>query len=122
MSNRLMAGELFADRPINAAFVRSEMGVLGDRIDNDRLECRGSDFRDVIAAHLAATLNERQYWLFGRRSFVGAILGFSARECLIGFDEFPFAAERAEFAFAHGLADAVHHEPRRLVASAHHAV
>lgn len=48
--------ELLTDRPIDAALVGSEMGVLGDRIDDDRLERSRSHFGNVIAVYLSAAL------------------------------------------------------------------
>jgi hypothetical protein len=98
------------------------MRVFGDRVDDYGLQCHGGDFRDVIASDLAATLDESKDGLFRRGCFIRAVLGFAAGEGLIGFDELAFATERAEFAFAHGFADAVHHEPCGLVAAAHHAM
>jgi hypothetical protein len=74
------------------------------------------------AADLSAAFNECENRLLWRGRFICAILGFAAREGFVGFDEFPFAAERTKFAFAHRLADAVHHEPSGFVAATHHAV
>jgi hypothetical protein len=35
VNDRPMASELLTDRPIDGVFVRSEMGVLGNRVDDD---------------------------------------------------------------------------------------
>src|SRR5271165_5716489 len=80
MNDRTMAGELLADLPIDAAFVGSEMGVLGDRVDNDRLQRCGSDFRNVVAADFPAALDESKDGLFRRGCLIRTVLGFAAGE------------------------------------------
>src|ERR1700736_5765414 len=102
-----MTSEFLADLPINAALIGSEMRILGDRVDDDRLQCRGSHLRDVKAANLAATLNERHNGLLWWRSLKRAVLGLAAGKGLVSFNELAFAAQLFRIDFAHCLADAV---------------
>src|SRR5215831_5216809 len=113
-----MTGELLAYIPIDAAFVRSKMGVLGDCINYDRLQCRRSDFRDVETADPAAALYKRHDRVFRRRVFVGAILCFAASEGFVGFNEFAFATERFWVDLPHRLANTVSHKPCGLIGDA----
>src|SRR5260370_35716282 len=65
MNDRSMADEFLADFPIDAALVGSEMGVLGDRIYDDRLQRYGSHFRYVETANLSSTLTDSYVGHYG---------------------------------------------------------
>jgi hypothetical protein len=107
MHDRAMAGEFLADCPIDAAFVSPEMRVFGDRINDDRLECRGSNLRDVVAADLAAALHKRHDGFLRRRFAISAVARLAASKGLVGFNELSFAAELVRIDFAHCLANAM---------------
>src|ERR1700730_2308242 len=91
-----MAGKFLADLPINPALIGSEMGVLGDRVDDDRLQRSGSHFWDMEAPNLAAALNQGHYRFLWRGSLIGAVLCFAASKGLVSLDELTFAAEAPE--------------------------
>src|SRR6266446_2676465 len=113
-----MAGELLADVPIHAAFVGSEMRVLGDRVDDDWPQRDGGHFWSMEAACPAAALDQRHYGFLWRRRAIGAVLRLAACKCFIALDELAFAAKRLWIDLPHCLANAMRHKPRGLVGDA----
>src|SRR5438132_12867153 len=124
MINCAVARKFLANLPIYTVLVSPQMGLLGDRVDDDRLHGSRSYIRNIEmkAAHLAAALDERQDGLFRRGRRISAVLGFAACESLIALDELSFAAERPEMTFAHRLADTMRHKPSCLVGNPEQAM
>jgi hypothetical protein len=122
----LMASELLADLPVNAAFVGAKVRSLVDPSFKNWAQIRGVHFRDVVRADAPLAFDQGDNrFLRGRRS-VGAVAGLATDEGFIRFNEFAFAAERAAIVtntdIGHGLADTVRQEPRGLQTDAENAV
>ena len=108
----LVAGELLADLPINAALVGAKMGGLVDFTFKDGTQVVCIHVRDMAGADAAVAFNQRDDGFLGRRLPVSAVPGFAAHKGLVNFHEHPFAAERAgKSSLHHGLTDAVSNEP-----------
>jgi hypothetical protein len=117
-----MPAKFVADAWVNQALIRHQVGSAVDLGDNDRAQRGSADMRDMEGANRAVALNKRQHGGLGR-NLVFAIARLAADVGLVDFDDLVLTAESAgQLAFAHCLANAVHHEPGGLIAAAHHAL
>ena len=57
--------KLFANTPIDAAFVGSEMRLARRNANDQRADSLSRDIRDVERASLAVTFHKREHCLFG---------------------------------------------------------
>src|ERR1039458_4164644 len=102
---------------VNLRAVRDQAAALVQVLDQ-----RGTDrlLVEVHAADRAATLNQRKNLAvrlgMQRASLTG--LRRLGQESLVGLNRLAFAANRAKRAVFHRFADAMRHEPRRLVGHA----
>ncbi len=115
MVDRAMPGELRTDAWIDCVSVRHQETSLADVLDNDRLQALAGDVRNMEAADLAATLDQRQdNGLF--RDAVLAVLCATANEGFVSLNDLVLTAKRAavitDAEIGHSLADAMPEEPR----------
>src|SRR4051794_16216377 len=115
MIDGLVAGVSLAGLPVDAAFVRAQMGSLVNTILKDRAKVCSSNLGDVTRADAPVALNQRDDSFLRSRCFVCAIARLAAHETFVAFHELAFAAELSRVGIGHRLANAVRHEPSRLV-------
>ena len=118
----VVAGELAAHIEIDRAFVRLEGGNAVNVSDD-----KGANFISVGVGNMERTSanvpidNGNKGLLFGRPAGVG-VTSLAASVGLIGFKDFVADAKRAFYLHVRGFAQAMRHEPNRLVCGAKRAI
>ena len=131
-AEEVMRGESLGRVEIEPAFVGVQPRLVRDILSNDLLDRCLIGNRDMEGADVAAALHKGNDRALVRGTTLAA-LGERAPACrlaanlglidravigLIGLNDLAFAAQRAKVASPHGFADAVAHEPSRLVIEA----
>ena len=117
-----MTGELAAHADVSPSLIGHEVALAVNVRDQDRAQRLGVDRRDMEGVNPSLAFNKSEHGLFLGRFAKGSILGFAADLAFVGLDNLVGAAERAKIGIvAHGLANAVHHKPRRFDRDAYHA-
>ena len=116
--------KLAAYAGVNGGFVGHQVCAAMDVGDDQAAHVLGIDVGDMERAGAAIALDKGNHDLLGGGLAEGAVLGLAADIGFVGFDNaVRTAAKRIVTVSAvHGLADAVGHEPCRLVGDAERAV
>jgi len=129
MSDRRMLTELAADSYVGAGFIGHEVRFRGNLSAQDGRKISGVDVRNLETASLTAALDQGNNLHLLRATsdttahFPVALADrVSAPIGLVGFNDLAASAHRFIGAGFHRLADAVRHEPSRLVRDADGAV
>jgi hypothetical protein len=107
-------GKFLAKFPVVLGFVGHDARFLGHVLANDRHDVSAIGFLDNEAAHLSAALDKRENSIFVMVSALLRSAFLATDEGLISFDNAAIAAHRGKTASAHGLTNAMAHEPCRF--------
>src|SRR4051794_4506582 len=112
MIDRGMARKACPDLGINRALIGAEMRILGNSLNQDRLQRLGGPVRNMAQSYFTAALNERDDSFVALPSLrIGAILRLAAEIGPVCFHEFAFAHRLRNMCIAHTFPDTVRHEP-----------
>lgn len=111
------------DSGIDRAVIGHKHGCLIDLLFDDGLECLAIDIGDMECADASVAFNQGENGFLRSRFARCAVLCLASDVTFVGLDDFISAAHWAGKAvIRHRLTNAVHHEPRGLVADVEHAV
>lgn len=117
-----MLPETFAGLGVNGGFVRRQRGQAIDVLEQQRADDVAVNVGDMEAADVPAALDQRKHDFLTRHVLVDAVFGEPADIGFVGLDDLVRRAAEGAAGLVHGGADAMAHEPGRLVGDAEHAV
>jgi hypothetical protein len=117
-----MTGEFLADRLIARELVSRQIRLAANRRHDLFAQRLGGNIGDVERTAIAIAIDKRHHDLLFRFLLgEGAVLFLAANESFVGLDNLVLSADRSWICRLHGLANAVAHEPCRLIRKPHHA-